>query len=243
MPHDTTSPPRQPTRRSAWLALLLLTPVPSIGVLVALLAPRGEDGQAVWWAQGVWAASKGWILLLPVLWHVLIDRQKPRLPRPRWAGMPAALISGVLIFAIIAVGYYTVGRSWFDPDLVAGRISEAGLNKLWLYLLMALYWCTINSLLEEYVWRWFVFTRCEALMPRYPAVVAAGLLFTVHHAIAMSLFFGDWRVVVLASLGVFIGGATWSWIYLRWRNIYAAYVSHVFADVIIFWIGYEIVFG
>jgi membrane protease YdiL (CAAX protease family) len=241
--HEQSPTGWRPTKRSAALALLLLTPAPSIGVLVALLAPRGEDGQAAWWAQGVWAASKGWILLLPVLWHGLIDRRKPALPRPRWAGMPAALITGVLIFAIIAATYYTVGRRWFDPAIVAQRISEAGLDRLWLYVLMALYWCTINSLLEEYVWRWFVFTRCEALMQRHVAVAAAGLLFTVHHTIALSLFFGEARVVVLGSLGVLIGGATWTWLYLRWRNIYAAYVSHVFADLIIFWIGYEIVFG
>jgi len=240
---DQTPSGWQPTKRSAAAALLLLVPAPSVGVLVALLGPRDEAGRAAWWAQGVWAASKGWILLLPVLWHVLIDRQKPTLPRPRSAGMPAAIITGVLIVLIIAAAYYSVGRQWFDPEPVAQRIREAGLDKPWLYILMAAYWCTINSLLEEYVWRWFVFTRCEALMQRHLAVAAAGLLFTVHHTIAMSLFFGDWRVVVLASLGVFIGGATWTWLYLRWRNIYAAYVSHVFADLIIFWIGWEIVFG
>jgi len=50
-------------------------------------------------------------------------------------------------------------------------------------------------------------------------------------------------VTALAALGVFIGGATWSWLYLRYRNIYAAYVSHVFADVIIFLIGYLLIFG
>ncbi len=42
---------------------------------------------------------------------------------------------------------------------------------------------------------------------------------------------------------VFIGGATWSWIYLRWRNIYAAYVSHVFADLAVFGVGWWLVFG
>ena len=37
--------------------------------------------------------------------------------------------------------------------------------------------------------------------------------------------------------------ATWSWIYLKSKNIYAGYVSHVFADIIIFWIAYQIAFG
>ncbi|MHC4769736.1 MAG: CPBP family intramembrane glutamic endopeptidase, partial [Planctomycetota bacterium] len=105
----------------------------------------------------------------------------------------------------------------------------------------AVYWCTINSMLEEYVWRWFVSTRCEVLMPRRLAVMAAGLLFTLHHIIALDVYF-DWRIVVLGSMGVFIGGTTWSWLYLRYRNIWAAYVSHVFADVIIFAIGWKLLF-
>ncbi|MHC4103176.1 MAG: CPBP family glutamic-type intramembrane protease [Planctomycetota bacterium] len=41
---------------------------------------------------------------------------------------------------------------------------------------------------------------------------------------------------------MFIGGTTWSWLYLRYRNIWAAYVSHVFADVIIFAIGWKLLF-
>ena len=66
--------------------------------------------------------------------------------------------------------------------------------------------------------------------------------FTIHHTIALAVFFDDLRVVALASIGIWVAGATWSWIYLRWRNIYAAYVSHVFADLVIFWIGYRILF-
>jgi membrane protease YdiL (CAAX protease family) len=79
-------------------------------------------------------------------------------------------------------------------------------------------------------------------MPRWPAVIASGLFFTLHHVIALTAYF-DWRITTLASLGVFIGGATWSWIYLKYRNIYAAYVSHVFADIVIFAIGYKLIFG
>ena len=231
-----------PGRRSALLALLLLVPIPSIGVLVALLGPRDEAGQASTLGQGVWALSKIWILLFPVLWHRFVDGMKVRIPRPSARGMGAAVITGSAFAITIAVAYFTLGRAWNAGSDAGARIAETGLDRIWLFLLMAVYWCTVNSLLEEYVWRWFVFTRCEAIMPRYVAVIAAGLFFMIHHTIALSLYFDDARIVVLASLGVWIGGATWSWIYLRWRNIYAAYVSHLFADVVIFWIGYRLIF-
>lgn len=231
-----------PGSRSALLALALLVPAPSIGVLVALLGPRDEAGRASALGQAVWALSKIWILLLPVLWHRFVDGMTLRIPRPSARGMGAAVVTGGLFAVTIAVAYFTVGQDWNAGSDAGERIAQTGLDQIGLFLLMAVYWCTVNSLLEEYVWRWFVFTRCEAIMQRYVAVIAAGLFFMIHHTIAMALYFDDSRIVVLASLGVWIGGATWSWIYLRWRNIYAAYVSHVFADVVIFWIGYRLIF-
>ncbi len=156
--------------------------------------------------------------------------------------MLAACVSGGAIFAAIAAGYWFLGRHWIDVEFMRDKIEEVGLGTPMRYLLGALAWITINSLLEEYVWRWFVFTRCETLMPRVPAVLASALFFTFHHVIALAVYF-DWRITVLGSLGVFVGGATWSWLYLRYRNIWAAYVSHVFADVVIFAIGWRIIFG
>jgi membrane protease YdiL (CAAX protease family) len=224
------------------MALLLLVPAPTIGLLVVLLGPKDQSGQATPLGQAVWALSKLWILLLPVLWHRLVDGKRVSIPRPGGRGMRAAVVTGTVFAFAIVLAYLTVGREWITGSEVGERIADTGLDEPWLFLAMAVYWCTANSLLEEYVWRWFVFTRCEAILQRHLAVVAAGLFFTIHHTVAMSLYFDDMRVVVLASLGVWVGGATWSWIYLRWRNIYAAYVSHVFADVVIFWIGYQLVF-
>ncbi len=223
------------SRRNAALALILLVPVPSIGVY---LAAHGQPGPI---GQGVFIAAKIWLIGLPLVWHLLVDKQPARLPRPTRKGMTAAIATGTVIFLAIGAGYFLFGH-WIDQALVSGKAIEVGLNTPQIYILGAVYWCTANSLIEEYVWRWFVFTRCETLMPRYVAVVASGLFFTIHHVIALTAYF-DWRITVLGSLGVFIGGATWSWIYLKYRNIYAAYVSHVFADIVIFWIGYKLIFG
>jgi hypothetical protein len=104
------------------------------------------------------------------------------------------------------------------------------------------YLSTINALLEEYVWRWFVFRRCEDLAGGWPAAVLAGLFFTVHHVFALRAQFG-WNVTVLGSVGVFAGGVIWSWCYLRYRSIWPGYISHVLADVAFLVIGGLILFG
>jgi len=187
-----------------------------------------------------YVASKAWVLLLPVLWLMVVDRKRPSVPRPSGRGMVAACVTGSLIFVLIGGAYLLFARSWIDVPHMREEVQEMDLGKL-KYLGLVAYLITINSLLEEYVWRWFVVTRCEALLPRWWAVVASGLFFTLHHIIALWVYF-DWRIIVLGSLGVCIGGMTWSWLYLRYRNIWAAYVSHVFADVVIFAIGYQLLF-
>ncbi len=223
-------------RRRALLALLLLVPVPSLAVWVAGSAAPGQVGQVFF------AAAKAWVLLLPVVWTVLVDRRRLTIPRPRMRGMPAAVATGSVILVAIVVAYLLLGRHWIDVESMRQKASEFGLTPRGRYVLLALYWIGINSLLEEYIWRWFVFTRCETLMPRAAAVLASAAFFTAHHIIALEIYF-DWRVSILGSLGVLIGGATWSWIYLTYRNIWAAYVSHVFADVAVFAIGWMVIFG
>lgn len=224
------------TKQTALTALLLLAPIQIIGTSITMVI--FPDSTV---AKVLFFIAKLMMVLAPVIWLIKVDKVKPRIPRWTRAGMPAACITGTIIFIAIAVAYYAAGKDMIDVSTMLEKIEQMKLNNLWLYLAGALYWCTINSMLEEYFWRWFIFTRCEALMHRYAAVVVSGLLFTAHHVVALQVYF-DWRVTAIASLGVFIGGATWSWIYLKWRNIYAAYISHVFADVIIFWIGYELIF-
>ena len=230
------SGPAGDTRNRALLALALLVPVPSVGTWLGMVAVPGLLGQAIF------AAAKVWVVLLPVAWLVLVERQRPRIPLPNRRGMLAACVSGAAILVAIAVAYWLLGTRWIEADFVRERAHEVGLSTRTRFVVGALYWCTINSILEEYVWRWFVFTRLERLVPTYLAVAGSGLLFTLHHIIAVDVYF-DWRVVVLASTGVFLGGTIWSWLYLRYRNIWAAYVSHVFADVVIFAIGWKLIFG
>ena len=79
-------------------------------------------------------------------------------------------------------------------------------------------------------------------MPTRLAVLASAACFTVHHVTALQAQF-DWKVTLLASLGVFIGGAIWSWMYGRYRSVWPGYLSHAIVDVAIYVIGWGIIFG
>lgn len=221
----------------ALIALLLLVPAPTIGVIMAMYIAPGSLGQTVF------MLTKIWLVAFPVIWIWKFDQEKLTIPKLSTNGLGMATLSGILIFIGIGLSYLMIkSQGLLDTSSLAKTATQVGLSTPTIYILGAIYWCTINSLIEEYVWRWFVFTRCERLMPKLCAVIFAGLFFTLHHIWAIAVYF-NLPLTILASVGVFIGGSTWSWLYLRYRNIYASYLSHVFADIIIFLIGYQLFFG
>ncbi len=243
-----TSPGTQTSScRAAVLALLVSVPIPTLGAYLAMIA-FPEDT----WAKVLFFVAKLWMLAVPVLWLMFIAKQKPRLPRWSNRGMLAAHVTGVLIFLIILGAYFGFAHAWVDFEPMREKIASMSLDNPLLYLAGAAYWCTVNSLLEEYFWRWFTFARLADLMPRGPqgvktagvvaAVVLSGLLFTAHHIFALDVYF-DWRITTLGSLGVFIGGVTWSALYAKYRNIYAGWVSHIWADLAVFGLGWLLIFG
>ena len=111
-------------------------------------------------------------------------------------------------------------------------------------MVFAIYICTVNAVLEEYVWRWFVYRKSETLLAKAGggAVVLSALFFTVHHVVALRAQL-DWLPAILAAAGVVIGGCLWSGLYLRYRSIWPGYVSHVIVDVAVFGLGAWILFG
>lgn len=222
----------------AALALLLLVPAPSLGAAASMLWWPGTP-----WGQGLFVAAKLWIVALPIAWWFGVERGRPSGSPAKRGGFGVATVLGIAIAGFIALAYaITRGMGLIDPQVVASRAAETGLDDLRLYLLGAVYWVTLNSLIEEFVWRWFVFRQFEVLVGGAPAVAAAGLAFAAHHVIALAVQFSA-PMAALGSLGVLVGGVIWSWLYLRYRSIWPCYVSHAIADVPIFVIGYRLIFG
>jgi membrane protease YdiL (CAAX protease family) len=224
------------SKRAALLWLLLLVPAPSIGVLAGMiLLPDDVLGKL---AFGV---SKLWILLVPLLWVFFTKKEKFTLPRPERKGFGVAAGLGVLM-SVFVIGFYAFfGQSLIDPAGIKKMAVEVGLADRNVYLGCAAYWILINSVLEEYVWRWFVVKQCSIFMSRWTAIAASAACFTIHHIIAMQVYF-NWPVTILASLGIFVAGATWSWCYLKYKSVWPGYLSHAIVDAAVFGVGYILIF-
>lgn len=223
------------TKRFPLLALLLLVPVPSIGVLVGMIIAPDFFGRAIFFI------SKMWILAIPLFWHLFVDKQKLSLSKPTNGGFIVAALLGIAASVVILIFYFTFGRCLIEPQRIKEMAANLGLNNLRTYLLGAGYWILINSALEEYVWRWFVVQKCKSILPVNAAILLSALCFTIHHIIALQIYF-DWLIVSAASIGIFAGGVAWSWCYNKYHSIWPGYISHAIVDVVVFAIGYILIF-
>lgn len=223
-----------PSRPMAALALCLLAPAPSIGVLVGLTFNEGTLGTALW------VAAKFWLFGLPLFWHLLVDKRPLSWPRLTWDGVWVGAALGVLMSLIILGLFVWAGRNAMDPALLRQKILPLGLTDPSTYLAMSAYIVFVNSGLEEYVYRWFVFRKFESLVGGRLAVFGSAAIFVIHHAIILSAYSPVW-LVVSGSCGVFVGGAVWSWLFLKYQSIWPPYLSHAIVDVALMGIGYWVI--
>ncbi|MCU0292238.1 MAG: CPBP family intramembrane metalloprotease [Thermoanaerobaculaceae bacterium] len=230
-----------PAVSKAILALALLVPVPSVAVLLAHWLAPGPVGQAGF------ALAKLWLVGFPVGWWLLVEKGSWSWSPVRRGGLGAGLLVGVAMAAVIAGTYVAFSQGWLEPAQVQAMARRAGIGTPVRYLAGAAYWVLLNSLIEEIVWRWFVVRQWEALVGRlrggrFLAVLASAACFTVHHTLALAAQAGP-TLVVAGSLGVLAAGATWSWLYLRYRSVWVPWLAHVLADLPIFAIGWHLIFA
>jgi membrane protease YdiL (CAAX protease family) len=230
------------SRRRALTALVLIVPAQGLGVAAMLLALPGPVG------LGVNLMSRVWMVAFPLFWTLRIEGRGIRVTRPSRAGMMLGLGTGIIILMVM-LGVYGLVADQIDLARLRSRARQTGFDDPVQFAAMFGFIIVLNSLLEEFVWRWFVYRHLETLSParwgrrarQGIAVVLAALAFTIHHVVALSAWV-DGGLVILGSLGVFLGAVAWSALFAYDRTLWPCYVSHIFADVAIVIFGYDVLF-
>ena len=224
-------------RNLALLGLILVAIAPSISVITGFAFKAGIL------AIFVFIFTKIWIFGLPAFWYLSIEKGEKSLSLPENGGWKVSTLLGVGMLIVIFIAYFSIGDKLLRADELTEILDGVGLTVAWKFALAIIFWVFINSVLEEYVFRWFITSKIEQLIGGVwiPIFLSAGI-FTIHHTIALA-FFIDPLGNFIASLGVFIGGAIFSWLYMTYRSIWVAWVAHAIADIAIFIIGWNMVIG
>jgi len=229
------APPGSDPKHRALIALLVTAPAPSIGALVAFHLAPGAVGNAVY------LLGKGVLYGMPLIWLCFVVREPFGLSPLRKGGLGFGALSGAALGVFILAIYGLWARDALDPAPLLAAAARSGFDTPGRYLLMSLGLSTVNALLEEYAFRWFLYGRCRTLFGVRRGAIIGALVFTAHHVIVLRTFF-DWPIVLLGSAGVFVGGLVWTWCYERYGSIWPGFLSHVLADVAIMAIGWDLMF-
>lgn len=181
----------------------------------------------------------------PILWFVCVQKQRPSWPRVQWSALLIGGAFGLTVVATMLAAYHfwLLPSGAFDSASVAIRqkVAEFGIDSVVKYAALSMFYVALHSLLEEYYWRWFVFSQLRRVTTLGPAIVISSLGFMAHHVVVLSHYFGWGSFLSLFfSFGVAVGGVAWAWLYDRSRSLLGPWLSHALVDAGIFFVGYEI---
>ncbi|WP_373536976.1 CPBP family intramembrane glutamic endopeptidase [Microcoleus sp.] len=222
-------------RKTALLAITLLVPAASIGAVTALYIGGS-------WGQTLSVLCQVWLLVFPIAWSVFVDRVNLRFSLPKRLELLDGAIWGIFMFAVIVGIYRLFGQHWIDPVVAKEKAQELGISSPNIYLMIEAYFVLVNSLIEEFTWRWFVCNKCQILIPGKKAIFLSALFFTLHHIFVIAAY-SNWHGVILGSLAVFTAGIIWSQCYLTYRSLWSSYISHAIADLALAIIAWQILFN
>ena len=176
-------------------------------------------------------------LLLPLLTS-LWDRDILYLPlfRPRTKGALAALGLGAALYSLILGAYFLIGP-YFDFSGIAKSLTgDAGITKD-NFLYVSLYISFVNSFLEEFFFRGFLFSNLRTSAGRKTAYLFSSLLFSLYHT-AMMIGWFSLPLFLLVLAGLAAGGMIFNWLNEKMDTIYCSWLTHMFANFAINTIGF-----
>ncbi len=242
---DTARPVQMlASRRRILIAVIPALVLPFLASLVYFVLLAGSTA-----AMLFYAATKAFTVVWPLVAAFVIEGH-PFEPRPvNWkrhgAALPLGAASGILIGGLI-IGMYTLtplgdyARS--SADDVIRKVTEMGIAEPGRYVAAGVLLAGLHSLVEEFFWRWYVFSRLAQAVPGGVAYFVANLGFAGHHYVVLGCYFSAMGAFIFGT-AVGLGGALWCWMYRRQGTLAGCWISHALVDAAIFYVGYQLVFG
>ena len=188
--------------------------------------------------NGYWMTSFVKLVLfggVPLLYFLV---RKQELSRVMYFGEKGSLklpaILGGLCAGAILVGY-TLLSSFFDPNRILSGLNNQQITK-GVYPFVFLHIVLVNSFLEEFFFRGFLFRNLWLRGKKVYAYVFSSVLFALYHI----GIFGSWfssGMVLFCLLGLAVAGLFFCEVDRRCENIYAGWLIHLGANVGINLIG------
>jgi len=147
-------------------------------------------------------------------------------------------VLGIVIFVIIIIAFNLL-KQYIDVGQLVNEFEEKykiNKNNIVYY---GLYITFINSLIEEFFFRGFIFLNIKKLKFKRLAYIMSSLAFAIYHIANFQNWFSI-GMFLFVSIGLFIGGCIFNYLDDKQDTFLNSWFVHIAADLAIILIGFKI---
>ena len=150
-----------------------------------------------------------------------------KLEKPTWKELKIPLLVSIVIFLGTVGGYFML-QFMFEAEGVIAGAEELGITPktVWIW---AFYLSFVNSLVEEFFFRGYIFYTLEKRSYKL-AIIVSSLLWSIYHVIIFITLFDIWTVL-FTIVGLFIIGVLLAYINKFGKSFINSWIVHIFADI------------
>lgn len=143
---------------------------------------------------------------------------------------------GLIIYVIIMAAFFLTRGIFNYTSLVNSLSADQNVSQN-SFIWIALYISFCNSLLEEFLFRFVGFIKLSEYTTKNAAYIFSSCMFALYHVAMIGGSF-PLPLLLLALVGLAIGGGIFNYVDDKSRNIYNSWIIHMFADFAIMTIWY-----
>jgi len=174
------------------------------------------------------------------LFHIFLIRKTTikdalNIEKPSLKQFRAGFIMGIGAFGIIIIAYLVL-KEYIDLGNIMVELENNVKVTKNTFIFIAIYITFINSLIEEFFFRGFIFMNLYENTNKFIASVFSALLFSLYHMAMFKTWF-DPAIMAVALLGLFLTGTIFNWLSIKSKNFINPWIVHLFGDAAIMTIG------
>ncbi|KND50976.1 MAG: CAAX amino terminal protease family protein [Parcubacteria bacterium C7867-007] len=182
------------------------------------------------------------LLIIPLAWAFMYERSQISTILGLRTFRSKELLPGLLIGAgsfIIIIAAYAILGPFIDFSNIAHNLeTKLGINAS-NFLFVGLYVIFINSLLEEFFFRGFMFLNLKDRISVWTAYILSAGAFAIYHVAIIKGWFNP-ALMALALLSLFVIGLVFNKLNSRSGHFLNSWIAHAMADSAIILVGCRI---
>jgi membrane protease YdiL (CAAX protease family) len=149
-------------------------------------------------------------------------------------------ILGFFSFSIVIIGYIIFSK-YIDTQTLVENLNKIKVNKN-NFIYIGLYIIFVNSFLEEFFFRGFIFLNIYEEGNKHMAYIYSSALFALYHMGMIQSWFNMY-LIILCMISLMGVGIVFNYLNTRSKNYMNSWIVHILADISIILIGFKILWN